>query len=89
LYDMRNYRQNNDYGPFLRGSAKNWVHTESIVNVIPMNLMELHGVWVDTLPPVGLEAITAYSVAGAADHAMEDWACIEGIWRRYISFMNY
>jgi len=54
-----------------------WDHAEAIVNVVQLNLMALRGVWMDTRPPVGLEATRAYSVAGAADRSPADWACIE------------
>lgn len=89
VYNLRNYRRDNDYGPFLRGGQINWIHAEAMVNVIQMNLMELHGIWMDTRPPVGLEATRTYSVTGAANRASGDWACVEGTWRRYVCFMDY
>ena len=84
VYDMRQYRIDNGYGPFLRGGAVNWVHLESIVHVIQPYLMGLH-----SCPPIGLEAMRAYSVTGAANRAAEDWACIEGTWRRVVSWLDY
>jgi len=89
VYDIRNYRRETHYGPFLRGGQVNWVHAETIVNVIQMNLMELPDVWVDTRPPVGLEATRTYSVTGAVDRAPGDWACVEGTWRRFVCFLDY
>jgi hypothetical protein len=89
VYNLRNYRRDNDYGPFLGGGHINWIHAEAMVNVIQMNLMELHGIWMDTRPPVGLEATRTYSVTGATNRASDDWACVEGTWRRYVCFMDY
>jgi hypothetical protein len=89
VYNMRNYRRDNNYGPYLGGGQINWIHAESLVNVIRMNLAELHGVSMDTRPPVGLQATRAYSAPGAANRTPEDWACIEGTWRRYVCFLDY
>jgi hypothetical protein len=89
VYDTRNYRRDNDYGPFLCGGQINWVQAEAIVNVIQTNLMDMHAVWMDTRPPVGLEATRTYSVTGAANRLSADWACVEGTWRRYVCFMDY
>jgi hypothetical protein len=89
VYDLRNYRWDNGYGPFLCGGQIDWVQAEAIVNVIQMNLVDLHGVWMDTRPPVGLEATRTYSVTGAANRLSADWACLEGTWRRYVCFMDY
>lgn len=89
VYDLRNYRRDNEYGPFLRNGKTNWIHAEAIVNVVQMNLDNLPGIWVDTRPPVGLEATRAYSVTGALTRAPDDWACVEGTWRRYVCFMDY
>jgi hypothetical protein len=88
VYDLRHYRCETQYGPYLKGGAVNWMHAEAIINVIQMNLQETH-LWVDTHPPVGLEATRTYSVTGAANRAPADWACIEGTWRRFVCFMDY
>ncbi|KZP32390.1 hypothetical protein FIBSPDRAFT_848796 [Athelia psychrophila] len=89
VYDLRNYRRDNEFGPFLREREVNWAHVEAIVNVVQMNLVELEGLWLDTRPPVGLEATRGYSAPGAFKRTPEDWACVEGTWRRYVSFMDY
>lgn len=89
VYDLRNYRRDNDYGPFLRGGKINWVHVEAIVNVIAMNLDELPKSWKHIRPSVGLEKTRAYSAHGSDLRAPEDWAGVEGSWRRYVCFMDY
>lgn len=89
VYDLRNYRRDNEYGPYLRGGQVNWVHVEAIVNVIQMNLSEIPSVRLDSIPPVGFEATRMYSAPGATTRHEDDWACIEGSWRRYVCFMDY
>lgn len=89
VYDLRNYRRDNDYGPFLRGGRINWVHVEAIVNVIQMNLDELPKLWRHIRPSVGLEKTRAYSAHGCDVRTPEDWAGVEGSWRRYVCFMDY
>jgi hypothetical protein len=84
VYDTRRYHPGNDYGPFLRGGAVNWIHVEALVNVIRPRLVELH-----SCPSVGLETTRAYSVTGAANRDAKDWACIEGSWRRLVCFLDY
>lgn len=41
-----------------------------------MNLRDLPGIWVNTRPPVGLEATRAYSAPGP--RSPKDWAGVEG-----------
>lgn len=84
MYNTRQYHPDNDYEPFLRGGAVNWIHVEALVNVIQPRLVELY-----SCPPVGLETARAYSVTGAANHDAKDWACIKGTWRRLVCFLDY
>jgi hypothetical protein len=88
-YNVNRYRRDNNYGPYLVGGQIDWFQVKALTNVIRINLMELCGVWVDTRPPVGLEATRAYSVIGAACRAPADWACVEGTWRRVVCFLDY
>jgi hypothetical protein len=88
-YNMNCYRCDTHYGPYLVGGQIDWFQVKALANVIRMNLMELCGAWVNTCPPVGLEATRAYSVIGAACRAPADWACVEGTWRRVVCFLDY
>lgn len=94
VYDLRNYHKANMWGPYTsdgQGSV-NWTHVEGIINVVWMNLVELSS-WIACKPPVGLEATRAYSAPGTSSGSVgrkdEDWAGIEGTWRRYVCFMDY
>jgi len=77
-YNMNCCHRNNHYGPYLVRGQIDWFQVQALANVIRMNLMELCGVWVDTHPPVGLEATRAYLVIRAACRVPADWACVHG-----------
>jgi hypothetical protein len=40
-------------------------------------------------PPMGLNSIRAYSAPGSFDRKPDDWAGVEGVWIRYVCFMDY
>jgi hypothetical protein len=90
VYDLRNYHQDNDWGPFnVTAGEVDWTHIESIINVVSMNLSDRPSHWPDTRPRYGLEATRAYSAPGTTALATSDWAGIEGHWRRYVCFLDY
>jgi hypothetical protein len=91
LFDLRNYRTDNKWGPYKSEGSVNWVHVEAIINVVLMNVNELrpNPLWVETKPPTGLEATRAYSAPRSEIRKPEDWAAVEGIWMRSICFMDY
>ncbi|KAJ3714002.1 hypothetical protein DFJ43DRAFT_1007917 [Lentinula guzmanii] len=87
VYDIRNYRNVNYWGPFLANGSVNWTHVEHLANVVLTNLRELPGSWAATVPPSGLENTRAFSAPGP--YSDTDWAGVEGTWRRYVCFMDY
>lgn len=91
VYDMRNYARENSWGPFMpdKSGFVNWKHIESTINVIYSNLLDLGGLWPDTRPPAGLDAIRSYSAPNSRTRDPRDWAGVEGTWRRYVCFMDY
>jgi len=76
VYDERNYKRDNAMGRICV-EADGLGPCGSHCQRVQLNLMALHGVWMDTRPPVGLGSHKAYSVAGAADRSPVDWARIE------------
>ena len=40
-------------------------------------------------PPMGFDSIRAYSAPGSFDRKPDDWAGVEGVWVRYVCFMDY
>jgi hypothetical protein len=90
VYDLRNYRAENNWGPYQNDGKKvNWRHMEAIVNVICGNLSELPGPLLYRRLPGGLEATRPYSAPGTLDRDPRDWAGVVGTWRRYVCFMDY
>ena len=95
VYDLRNYKLQNHYGPFLPSSTRlcyvDWHHIQAMIVVIQNNLLDPHlrYLWVDTRPPTGLDAIRAYSAPGSETRDPRDWAGVEGTWRRFVCFMDY
>jgi hypothetical protein len=77
VYDLRHYTSDNSWGPYLDGGGVNWIHMESLINVILINLRELPGSRNHPTPPLGLQATRAYS-APALCSSEEDWAGVEG-----------
>lgn len=90
VYDLSNYCRENDWGPFRKNGRVNWVHVESIINVLLSNLAESsEPSQMDIRPPCGLEATRAYSAPGATARNPKDWAGVEGTWARYVSFLDH
>ncbi|KAJ3718435.1 hypothetical protein C8R42DRAFT_675984 [Lentinula raphanica] len=87
VYDIRNYRQVTHWGPFLPSGSVNWIHIEHLVNVVLTNLRDLPDHWGATTPPLGLEHTQAFTAPGP--YSDNDWAGVEGTWRRYVCFMDY
>ncbi|KAK1226408.1 hypothetical protein PQX77_010619 [Marasmius sp. AFHP31] len=89
VYDLQNYHIENGWAPFITGSSTaNWVHINHLIHVVLMNLREIPALW-GRRPPLGLEASRAYSAPGLGHSKVEDWAGVEGLWRRYVCFMDY
>uniref|UniRef100_A0A0W0FAM9 F-box domain-containing protein n=1 Tax=Moniliophthora roreri TaxID=221103 RepID=A0A0W0FAM9_MONRR len=86
VYDLRNYHMENNWGPFMVDGSVNWEHIEHLINVVLMNLRELPGMWMKK-PPLGLQVTRAFTAP--ALRGGEDWAGVEGTWRRYVCFMDY
>lgn len=91
VYDMRNYTADNFYGPYKKDLRPivNWKHIQNAIAIIQCNLMDLDRLWIDTRPPVDLDAIRAYSAPGSHTRDPRDWAGVQGTWRRYVCFMDY
>ena len=95
VYDLRKYKEDTLWGPFLRGAKKelrtDWEHMEHVVNVVAMKLRELPSLALRLYnkPRAGLSATQAYSAPFAHDREPHDWAGVTGTWRRFVCFMDY
>ncbi|KAF8973541.1 hypothetical protein BDZ97DRAFT_1751578 [Flammula alnicola] len=89
VYDLRNYTAENKWGPFKPCGATNWVHVEHLIDVVASNIRELPGSWALTRPPSCLDPPRSSSTHLLGGIPSNDWAGVEGTWRRYVCFMDY
>lgn len=90
-YDMRHYTSANEWGPWLPDSDGdvNWEHLWHLVNVVRHNAYQRGN---SDLPLSGVDSLRAYSVPKCLDDPlpeMNDWAGVQGVWYRAVSFMDY
>jgi hypothetical protein len=79
VYDLRNYRRDKKWGPFLQDGGVNWVHVEALMTVVLENVRELPAFSDHIKPPLGLDATRPCSApAKAGIDILDDWAGVEG-----------
>jgi hypothetical protein len=97
------YTKENTYGPFFNKEQGqtfpnvNWPHFEACVNTVTLNALTIdqddHASNSGTngliKPPMGLEATRPYSAPRCDRARPDDWAGVEGRWRRLVCFMDY
>lgn len=104
VYDIRNYREEGWHGPWVLENGvmqPNWVHLAACQRVILANLKQrrMSGN-VYPAPPLGPEATWGQSAKPMAiarkvnpsrinEKGFNDWAGVEGVWRRLVCFMDY
>jgi len=80
VYDLRNCKAENKWGPFMPDGGVNWVHIEHIINVVSLNIRELPGSWALTKPPSCLGPLKAsFPTRATVPTAADDWASVEGM----------
>ncbi|EDR02270.1 uncharacterized protein LACBIDRAFT_309620 [Laccaria bicolor S238N-H82] len=94
VYNMRNYRWDNDFGPFtnegVRGGV-NWEHMQAIHHVMSRHLVTLdegetveYAIYKMSMP------YTQISIPRGLDLAKEkDWAGIKGLWKVSFCFVDH
>ncbi|KDR85287.1 hypothetical protein GALMADRAFT_234061 [Galerina marginata CBS 339.88] len=88
VYNLLHYEEENRWGPFMPDGRVNWIHVEHLVVVVALNIRELPGSWALTRPPTCLDSPRLSSRTFGKDPS-NDWAGVEGTWRRYVCFMDY
>lgn len=79
VYDLRNCKAENKWGPFMPDGGVNWVHIEHIINVVSLNIREL-GSMALTKPPSCLGPLkTSFPTRATVPTAADDWASVEGM----------
>ncbi|THH28290.1 hypothetical protein EUX98_g5910 [Antrodiella citrinella] len=103
VYNLSNYTIKNLWGPYLpmftlaaspgAQPKVDWKQVEHVMNVVVLNMRELVGTPYSLMrPQLGLEHTRAYSAPGTAalrTNGSKDWAGLEGLWRRFVCFMDY
>lgn len=90
-YDMRNYKPETWWGPWMpngRGEV-NWEHLWHLINVVRHNAVQRGN---SDIPLLGFDGLRAYSVPKPLEDPeikMNDWAGVQGVWMRAVSFMDY
>jgi len=93
VYDMRNYRRSNLYGPFMSRSFQNdtlqinYVHLRYLMNVLLNNLRDSHSddayLWMKR----GFE--NTRPMTAPPSPVDGDWAGVQGDWLRFVSWVGY
>lgn len=96
VYDLRKYTLESNWGIYRAAGTErldeararyiyeaNWEHVRHCVNTV------LFGIEKSLCPPMGFDFIRAYSAPGSFSREPDDWAGVEGVWVRYIYFMDY
>lgn len=93
VYDLRKYRQETYWGPYLldgnRRLKVNWDHVRHIQNIVLLNLRDFPTSWKRVWPQWGIQSVRPYSAPGMDKRKPWDWAGVEGKWRRVVCFMDY
>jgi hypothetical protein len=89
-YDLRNYTESSQWGPWLPGShgAVNWIHLWHLMDVLRHNA---HERGCTELPGKGVGNLRAYTMPRVPieDQPDHDWAGVQGVWLRAVSFCDY
>ena len=96
VYDLRHYTLESNWGVYrVAGTEQldetraqyiyeaNWEHIKHCANTVLFGVANL------LCPPMGFDFIRAYSAPGSFDRKPDDWAGVEGVWVRYVCFMDY
>lgn len=96
VYDLRNYTLESNWGIYRAVGTEqldedraryiyeaNWEHVKHCANTVLFGVVKL------LCPPMGFDFIRAYSAPGSFNRKPDDWAGVEGVWVRYVCFMDY
>ncbi|KAG8732841.1 hypothetical protein FRC11_010610 [Ceratobasidium sp. 423] len=104
VYNIQNYREEGWHGPWRmteRGMEPNWIHLAACQRVVLENLAQRKIIGHNyPTPPTGPEAVWGGSSKAMVtarknnpsrinENGFNDWAGVEGVWRRLVCFMDY
>jgi len=91
VYDLRNYRWDNDFGPFDEHGCVNWVHVQALHHVVSMHIIDLQEDEDIEFPifPLSLPLTQITIPEGVNLDEEGDWAGVEGVWRVSFCFCDH
>lgn len=92
VYALRNYRRDNDYGPFQAGNqCVDWVHLQALHHVVSMHLVALREEedFAFTIFPLSLPYTQSIIPPGVDLDSEMDWADVEGAWTCTFLFCDH
>ncbi len=94
VYAMRNYRYDNDFGPFMMdGSGRvNWVHLRAVHHVMSMHIVpdtEEAATAVFNVFPMSMPWTQSIIPNGINLEEEQDWAGVEGKWQCSFCFVDH
>ena len=94
VYSMRNYRPENDYGPFLFNGSVNWEHMQALHHVVSMHLFDMKeaGLEFPSFPmslPLMQMVIPPVRPDGEEGKENLDWVGFEGSWGITFCFCDH
>ncbi|KAF9465325.1 hypothetical protein BDZ94DRAFT_1254290 [Collybia nuda] len=91
VYDMRNYRWDNEFGPFDSQDCVDWVHLQALHHVVSMHVVDLSEDedFVFAIFPMSLPFTQIVMPGGVNPDEVEDWAGVGGLWRVSFCFCDH
>jgi hypothetical protein len=91
VYDLRNYRWDNDFGPFDERGCVNWVHVQALHHAVSMHLVDLQedeGIEF-AIFPLSVPLTQIVIPEGICLDEDGDWAGVAGLWRVSFCFCDH
>ena len=89
VYTMRNYRRENNYGPFLSDGTVNWEHMQALHHVVSMHVFD-DGSDSFSVFPMSVENMQVMLPDGQeGEEDLKDWVGLQGSWVLSFCFCDH
>jgi hypothetical protein len=91
VYDLRNYRWDNEFGPFDEHGCVNWIHVQALHHAVSMHLVDLQEDedFEFAIFPLSIPFTQIVIPEGVNLDEEEDWAGVAGVWRVSFCFCDH
>lgn len=91
VYDLRNYRWDNDFGPLNDRGCVNWIHMRALHHTVSMHLVDLQEDedFEFAIFPLSVPFTQIVIPDGVNLDEDEDWAGVAGVWRVSFCFCDH